>query len=257
MTYQDSLEIKKYIGKVTLNTIEKRILSGKIDINFMSSKKYSLLKFAFWNNKEKLAKLLIKNGAKFAPENSNESSDVIMIESVDNNCFEVVKYCVSLGYNVNARIDILAPPLICAAKNGNIEICKYLLEQGADVNIQDGFSSAILSVLASQKSSHELMDKYQEIIKLLFEYSADKHVADHEQKTPLTWAIEKDNFKLIELFCANATPLDINEYRDEIYDSIASTPAGKYTIKLLEVLGLNFELTQSLKEKPATSRIKI
>lgn len=257
MTYQDSLEIKKYIGKVTLNTIEKRILSGKIDINFMDSKKNSLLKYALFYQKEKLAKLLIKNGAKFNPASLDESSDIIMIESVDNNCFEVVKYCVSLGYDINARIDILDPPLVSSAKNGNIEICKYLLEQGADVDIQDGFSTVILSRLAAYKSSHELTDNYQEIINLLFEYGADKHITDHDQKTALTWAIERDNFKLIEFFCANATALDVKEYKNEIYDSIANTTTGQYAVRLLEALNFNYELEQSLKEKQQVSKIKI
>lgn len=257
MTPKNSKEIRKYIGKITLKTAEKRIISGKIDVNFMDSKKNSLLKFALESHEEEFAKLLIKNGAKYNPEEIDESKDTIIMESVDNNCFEVVKYCVDLGYNINARIDILDPPLVSAAKNGNIEMCKYLLDKGADVDIQDGFSTAIISRLSAMSPALKLTDKYQEIIKLLFEYGADKHVADYEQKTPLTWAIERENLKLIELFCTNATPLDVEEYIDEIYDSIAKTSTGIYTIKLLEALSFNFKLEQSLPQKQEVLKIKI
>jgi len=56
-----------------------------------------------------------------------------------NDNFDIVKYLVEHGANVNAIDWCNATPLQLAASNSNIHIVKYLVESGANVNYSDEF----------------------------------------------------------------------------------------------------------------------
>ncbi|GHT38146.1 hypothetical protein FACS189427_12040 [Planctomycetales bacterium] len=52
---------------------------------------------------------------------------------------EVVKYLVEHGADVNVKSQYCQTPLHIAAVFGNLKVVKYLIEYGADVNVKDTY----------------------------------------------------------------------------------------------------------------------
>ena len=97
---------------------------------------------------------------------------------------------ISCGFSpqVSAKDEELGFALGFAAAAGNLEKCKALLDEGADVNAIWGGSTPLMA--ASQKG-------YTEIVKLLLKKGADPNFQDPMGgKTALILAVEAQNPKL-------------------------------------------------------------
>ena len=55
----------------------------------------------------------------------------------ENGHLEIVKYLVENGANINEKNKDGDTPLICASINGHLEIVKYLCQNGDNVNEKD------------------------------------------------------------------------------------------------------------------------
>ena len=76
-------------------------------------------------------------------------------------------------------------PLSHAAANGNLEVVKYLLENGVDVNIKDGDVDGTTPVF------HAASMGYLEVVKTLVDAGAHFNIKDENGYTPLMYAAEK------------------------------------------------------------------
>ena len=81
--------------------------------------------------------------------------------------------------------------LIAAAKRGDTELCKRLLENGADVNAADEVGWTPLHSAAANGKT--------ETCKLLLENGADINAEDEGGKTPLHYATVNGNTETCEL----------------------------------------------------------
>ena len=81
--------------------------------------------------------------------------------------WDIAKYCIENGADVNVRNSENGTALIFACKFGNIEIVKLLIEAGAEINIQNKYDkSAIAKAIARHPQNYEL-------IQLLIDNGAD------------------------------------------------------------------------------------
>jgi ankyrin repeat protein len=62
---------------------------------------------------------------------------------------EIVKYLIENGADVNFINSSYYSPLLVAAESGQFEIVKYLVESGADINVQTAFATTAYSVARS------------------------------------------------------------------------------------------------------------
>ncbi|WP_353274651.1 MULTISPECIES: ankyrin repeat domain-containing protein [unclassified Wolbachia] len=83
-------------------------------------------------------------------------------------CLEIVRFLVEDGIDINATNKFKWTALHSAADQGYLEIVEFLLEKGANPNIKDsnGKSPRRIAVMASR---HNKDKPYREIIKLLAE----------------------------------------------------------------------------------------
>lgn len=102
-----------------------------------------------------------------------------LINASQNGHLEVVKYLISKGANMDLIISRNRndTALIWASIKRHLEIVKVLVENGADLNINGMFDNTAL-ITASQKG-------YFEIVKVLVEGGADVNIRNRDDKTAL------------------------------------------------------------------------
>lgn len=124
-------------------------------------------------------------------------------------------------------------PLMYAAKVGNLEIIKYLLDKGANINSQDDYGYTALhyavednkldavKLLIEKKANINLVDKdgntilmtaanavAPEIFQYLFEKGADINTANNYGNTPLLVVAQGNEVSMLKILLANSVNLN-------------------------------------------------
>lgn len=77
---------------------------------------------------------------------NDQIDDFSIFEEIQNNDIDSIQEMIENGVNVNLRFEDDVTPLIVAARQGNFELVRMLVEAGADVNALDAdFESALLA----------------------------------------------------------------------------------------------------------------
>ena len=135
---------------------------------------------------------------------------------------EVVKYLISKGADIHAKVDNKInsyhegeATLMIAASSGQLEIVKYLIAQGANVNNQSKYYATALKSAAG--------DGQLEVVKYLISKGANISI------DILVFAVGSGNVELVKYFIAQG--VDVNAYID--------SPSGKSALmfaKKLEII---------------------
>jgi len=110
------------------------------------------------------------------------------------------KRLIQQGVRVDTMNCLNQTALYWACENGHTEVAKYLLDNGASVNLGDD-----KPLIAAVKYNH------YDCVKLLLKYHADANCTNTEQKSPMSVALQEqpDDFKLIVLLLHyDAIPLE-------------------------------------------------
>ena len=160
---------------------------------------------------------LIEKGSKVNVKNRYGVSPLLLCAEGGNET--LVKLLVSVGADVNmspsgdlAVEHILAgqTPLYGSAKKGHYHICKFLLENGADVNAQTMTGATPLYTAVEEG--------HFEICQLLIEYGADVNLCPKgdwarelniNQQSPLLLACIKNNTQISELLLENGADVNL------------------------------------------------
>jgi len=106
--------------------------------------------------------------------------------------YDILKYLVEKGADVNAQDNNLVTPLISLANRNNIDGAKYLLTHNADPNIADNQKQTPLHYAAASGLF--------EMVKILLEYNAKLELRNSYGRTTLILAArEAGNLDVIKL----------------------------------------------------------
>ena len=94
---------------------------------------------------------------------------------------QVVRYLLRLGVDVNVRDSTNDTPLLFASWKGHQDVVQCLLEHGADVDLRDQFLNAPLHLAAGFG--------HPDAVRLLLQHDADVHLQSYKGWTALHWAI--------------------------------------------------------------------
>jgi ankyrin repeat protein len=146
-----------------------------------------------------------------------KSSNFPLIEAIQAQHLNVVKFLVENGMNPNKQTSTTSFPLFEASKLARIEFVKYLLEIGCDPNEKHEKTGSTCLMEAAKKLLIE-------ICRILLQYGADMNLMDKSNHTSLYYAIQKqfpdvvnlllNTDKDLELFLHQALRL----YRKEIIE---------------------------------------
>lgn len=133
-----------------------------------------------------------------------------LMRAVKNEKINVIKYLIKQGANINVTDIKLSSPLIEAALNCNIEIIDLLLEHGADLELKtpDGFTALFRCASESKIMSMEY----------LIAKGADLEARDKRGYTPLLAAIIYENTDAVELLIQKGA--DIFVIDDDDYNAL-------------------------------------
>lgn len=93
--------------------------------------------------------------------------------AVNYDRIDIVKYLIGRGANVNALYDNDSPPLLSAIENENEEMINLLIDNGADVNLQDGYGNDALFKAVDTRNLN--------IIKLIVHNGANPFVGNNPE----------------------------------------------------------------------------
>ncbi len=136
-------------------------------------------------------------------------SELAILDATVANDITKVKKLVKRGNSVNVKNAIGQTPLIVAAEKGNLEIATFLIDNGADINAQDG-------TLQEGPIHLALRGDNKRMLQLLLSKGADPNLAGDAQKTPILYAVERQNVdftKLLLRFKADPSIADTDGIR--------------------------------------------
>ena len=134
-----------------------------------------------------------------------------------------------------------------AADKGHIEIVKFLLEKGANVNIIDNYGNTPL-LWAIDK-------KHLEMVKLLIENGANLNVENNIGGTPLHIAVDKEHVGIARLLIING--VDINKINKNGHNALRYLHYGDSEMKNLLTNYALITKLQTLKREPFYSEIAL
>jgi ankyrin repeat protein len=135
----------------------------------------------------------------------------VKIGCVTNANWAEVKRLVSLGADPNAMIDRYMSLLMHAVSEGKVEMCRFLLEKGADADFQMKHNGQTALMFAACRIHG---DTACAIFDMLFEHGADISLRDSNGKDAIMWVAETR--KLVAGSYMNRTERNALHYLVEI-----------------------------------------
>lgn len=171
------------------------------NIEELNNKMFELLnKYHKTGNETNEIKTLIEQGADVNARNERERYETPLMyacgsydyDKLGNGNLELAKFLISKGADVNAKDVLGLSALGSSALCGNVEITKLLIDNGADVNIQD--SQSVTPLMNAQFVIKEKQQEAIEIAKILIENGAYLLNTDKNGKTALDYQNNKEKF---------------------------------------------------------------
>lgn len=165
----------------------------------------SILLQAAYNGDFEMIKWAVKMGGDVNAQNSNSHTPLTLICDYEGNV-EIAKYLIEQGADINYKKNYGHTPLIYAVMGNHIELIKFLLDSGADINLASDYGRTALhhAVLPIDWSEKKL-----EILKLLLEKGADPNLKHSGKDNPLLEALMYNDIAIetVKLLIKHGTDL--------------------------------------------------
>jgi len=140
----------------------RNILARECDPNLANSDGYTLLDLCVWKRDRAGAQFLIDNGAKV---NNDSVNGPPLHTAIRRHDLEMVKFLLANGADVNKKDRQGMPPILLACIESQIEIIKLFLRKGVDVDSTEQHGRTSL-IYAARFGNYDL-------VKILLEHGAD------------------------------------------------------------------------------------
>ena len=159
------------------------------DLNHQNNEGYTALIWAAATGQLEVIKCLCKLGADLNHKDCR--GNTALIKAASRRYLKVFIYLLDRDTSLNYKADNIA--LLWAARYGQLEVVKYLLELGADLNHQDneGYTALFLAARYGKL----------EFVKYLQELGADLNHQNNKGYTALIWAAATGQLEVVKFLC--------------------------------------------------------
>lgn len=163
------------------------LLKKGANINAQNSNGATALMIAVYNNDINMVKMLMQYGPNVNIQDKSKNSPFLYAGA--NGYLDIIKLIYKTA-NVNKIVNIYGGnALIPACEKGHLDTVIFLLEN-TDINVNHinnlGWTALLEVTILGNDSKN-----YQEIVKVLLKYGADKNIKDNSGKTALDYARER------------------------------------------------------------------
>lgn len=113
----------------------------------------------------------------------------------------IIRHLVDTGLSINSQNMYGCTPLRIAARQGRVDVAKFLIEKGANVNTRDSFNISLLHSATWQENPM--------ISELLLQNGANVNSLDYYGKTPLHHAIVHKSLQITKLLLEGGADVNI------------------------------------------------
>jgi ankyrin repeat protein len=191
-----NLEIAKYLVSNGAN-INAITIDGNSPLHYAV---YKSLALSWPYYSFAIVEFLVSNGADINAQNKHNKRTPLHLAIFTGN-IEVIKYLIEQGAKINARDRVDLTPLHHAVYGGDIKIVKYLVEHGADVSSQDSNKDTPLHISVQS-------DTNIEVTKYLISKGSALNATNIPTETPLHKAIMFGNYETLKYLISKGS--DIN-----------------------------------------------
>ncbi|MCB9027271.1 MAG: ankyrin repeat domain-containing protein [Bdellovibrionaceae bacterium] len=237
-----SLESGELPSKFDFTKLEKQMIYSEIkswvNSNDVSKKKY--LKKLTDALHEEVAKdsvdvVRVKEIISVIDVNVQGVSDrTVLILAAQKGHTETVKFLLDNGASVDVRDFEEKTALICAAYNGHLETARLLLANGASVDVRDNQERTSLM--------WAILEGRTETARLLLDNGASVDVRDYQERTSLMWAALKERTETVKLLLDNGASVDVRDYQEKTALMWASCKGHIEIVKLLLANGASVDV---------------
>jgi len=239
-------EVKQAIQNLSGNELLVHALSRK-DIQLVKRAlklgvdKYGETTYYDHNPKVSLGNFLAKHGNSINDGSAEQSvKNDLLKKSIQMDFLQLSKYALSLGADVNFKDRYGSSPLYYAAKYQSLENVKLLLDNGADINVKnkDGWTPLMIVINPPQVGGY---NQSPEVFKYLIDRGADVDIKTPTGKTAFDIASASGNKRIFRWIQEN----NLKKY--DYMDLIRAISEGSIkSIKKIVEQG-NFDLNKKIK----------
>ncbi|MGL5029329.1 MAG: ankyrin repeat domain-containing protein [Wolbachia pipientis] len=215
----------------------KDLTNQNANVNTRDKYSWTPLHWAAYKGHLEVAEFLVKKGADINAASENLYGSRPIHIAIENNNKNIIEFLLSKEVGVNDTDKQGYTPLHYAAWRGRLEVAKFLIEKGADINAADtsttgkkpihvaaeNNSESVIEFLLEKGVSVDEADKngwtplhyaarfgQPEVAKFLIEKGADINVADASiaGKRPIHVATEENNKDIIEFFLSKGASVN-------------------------------------------------
>ena len=168
-----------------------------------------------------------------------------LLGAIRNGDLEMVKRLLEQGADINKATNSAGDtPLYVASEMGHVDVVTILLERGADINKATNSAGYTPLYVASEAG-------YEEVVKILLEKGADINKADIDGQTPLMIAVSYGDLEVVEVLLEYGANLNVRT--DEgytVFDMLSDGPSWTRSEieNLLETYQQKNVVTKNIKE---------
>ncbi len=169
------------------------------------------------NNKEEIIKILKEAGA---------TTDFITDVSLGD--IDSVRNYIDNGADVNSRDHLKRTILMVASYYGHLEVVKYLIDKGAEIDTTGSFEQTHTALLTASQEG------WLEVVKYLISKGANLHIISQHNETALILAVIKNHFEVVKYLVENGSNINAKKYTNRTPLMIVSYHELTYIVNLLK-----------------------
>ncbi len=200
------------------------------------------------NLTQKVADSIVSSEVLIASEvliTRNFANEPLLLIATTNGHSNIVQLLIDYAADVTIKGNYDQTALHHASKNGNVQIAKILLDNGANshINGRDRYGMTPLH--------HASINGCTSIIEMLLVQGANIHIAtDTEHKNSLHYASKNDHYEAVTLLLQNGANIDARDIRDNTPLHFACEEGHTQTITVLLKNGANVNLMNHDEKTP-------